>query len=334
MEEIMSINFSQIFSKAWTITWKYKVLWFFGFLAMLGGGGGWNGFNGGGGIGPNLSYNYRSDEIDRRYIPPEWRSSIDQLERVDINTWISVIVLSVCCLLLLALALWLVSIIGRGGLISGIVAADTAGKAGLRETWNAGVRFFLRLFVIRLLGVAFGLAVALFVFLPGAFIGMITCGIGFIPVACFLFIVGIVVNLWFAFMDYAVVVENQGIGEAVGRAWTILRNHIGPVLVFWILLLAASIVVGIGLLILFAPSAVFLFLSLLPLITGTGPINTTLLAIGIVLAVLFVLAAMIVKAVYTVWETAVMTLAYREFGKATPLFAVKTTTDPQPAASG
>ena len=317
----MGIRYSEIFSKAWTITWKYKVLWFFGFLAMLGGNGAFNS-PAGGNPSPRFSANYGAEEINRRYIPPDWTSTIEQMEKVDVNTWISIAVIAGCGLLLLGLACWLISILGRGGLISGILAADTTGKLTFREAWDAGVRYWLKLFVIRLLGILVSLLVAILIFLPGAFIGLITCGIGFIPVACFLFVLGIVVNLWFAFMDYAIVVENLGLGEAIGRAWTVLRNHIGPALVFWLLLFAASLVVGIGMLILLLPSAVFIVLAFLPLFTGIGVFNPTMLVIGLVLLALFILVSIVVKSVYTVWETGVMTLAYREFGKRTPLLAV------------
>jgi hypothetical protein len=322
----MNIQYSEIFSKAWQITWKHKILWFFGFLAMLGGRAGWNSFGNGGGGNPDARAQYNLSETDWRYFPPEWKSGIEQLERIDINTWISIAVITICCLLLLALTVWLGSIIGRGGLISGIVTADTTGKATFRETWNAGTRYFLRLFLVRLLAVAAGLALVLFV----VFLGILTCGIGLLPLICVMFPIGIGVNLWFAFMDYAIVVENLGIGEAVGRAWTVLRDHIGPVLVFWIILFAVSLLVGLGLLILFAPSAVLIFLSFLALLTGTGVINATMLTIGIVVLVLSILVSIVVNSIYTVWETGVMTLAYREFAKATPSLTVVGGSQPQP----
>lgn len=328
----MKIDYSGILSKAWTITWKYKILWFFGFLAMLGGSGSWNGSNGSGGAsGPNLSYNLGRNEIDWRHVPPEWGTTFEQLERIDVNTWISIIAISVCCLLLLGLALWLLGIIGRGGLISGIVSAETTGRVDFRETWNAGLRCFLRLFLIRLLGFAVGLLMAVVVILPGTFLILISCGMGFLPVTCLMIVIGIAVNLWFAFMDYAVVVEDRGIGGAIGRAWTVLRNHIGPVLIFWIILFAISLIVGIGLLILAAPSAMFFILGLLPFLTEVGTINTTLLIIGAVLLVLFILVAIVVNTIYTVWETAVMTLAYRTFGEATPMLTVSEAGQPSTA---
>ena len=225
----MNTNYSSLLSKAWNITWKYKVLWFFGFLAALGGAG-WGNSSGGGG-GPNFNFNfnsgssnYRTGVYPRGDIPREWQSAYDQLAKIDINTWITIGVVAVCSLLLLGLVFWLLSIIGRGGLIGGILAADANGKVAFREAWDIGTRNFGRLFLIRLLGIAVSLLIGIIVFLPTLFIGLLTCGLGFIPMACVSIIIGMVLKAWFAFMDYAVVVEKRGVGEAIGRAWTILAG--------------------------------------------------------------------------------------------------------------
>ena len=49
----MNFNFGEILTRAWQITWKYKVLWIFGILAGCtnGGGGGGGGGVGGDGVG-------------------------------------------------------------------------------------------------------------------------------------------------------------------------------------------------------------------------------------------------------------------------------------------
>jgi hypothetical protein len=321
----MNTSFSSLLSKAWNITWKYKVLWFFGFLAALGGAG-WG--NSSGGSGPNFNFNlnsgtsssnYRQGVYPRGDVPKEWQTAFDQLAAIDINTWITVGVVVVCSLLLLGLVFWLLSIIGRGGLIGGVLAADANGKVTFREAWDTGTRNFLRLFLIRLLGIGISILIGIIVFLPTVFIGILTCGLGFIPMACVSIIVGMVLKAWFAFMDYAVIVEKRGVGEAIGRAWTILRDNIGPVAILYIILFGVSLGVGLGLLILFAPAGVTIFLSLLPLITASGSVNTSALVTGIVLFVLFIVASWIVQAVLTVFETAVMVFAYREFSQKSPL---------------
>ncbi|MGB7537787.1 MAG: hypothetical protein WBM17_04545 [Anaerolineales bacterium] len=329
----MNINYSSLLSKAWNITWKFKVLWFFGFLAALGGAG-WGNSGGGGGSSPSFNFNSNpsSGAYRRGDIPRELQPTYDQLAKIDLNTWITIGVVVICSLLLLGLALWLLSIIGRGGLIGGILAADTNGKVAFREAWDIGTKNFLRLFLIRLIGIVVSLLIGIVVFLPTVFIGVLTCGLGFIPMICVGFVIGIVVNVWFAFMDYTVIVEKRGVGEAIGRAWTVLRDNIGPIAILYIILFAVSLGVGLGLLILFAPAAVTIFLSLLPLITVSGDLNGTLLVVGIVLAALFIVICWIVQAVQTVWETSVMVLAYREFIKRSPLPVISTEEQPQIAA--
>jgi len=48
----MNFNFGEVLTRAWQITWKYKVLWIFGILAGCTNGGG----GGGGGGGGNSGY--------------------------------------------------------------------------------------------------------------------------------------------------------------------------------------------------------------------------------------------------------------------------------------
>jgi hypothetical protein len=334
----MSVNYSNILSKAWNITWKYKVLWFFGFLTALGGAG-WG--NSGGGGSSNFNFNSNSNSSSRSGnfqggdVPREWQSAYNQLTAIDINTWISIAVGVVCILLLLGVAFWLLSIVGRGGLIGGIVAADTNGKVAFREAWETGTKNFWRLFLIRLLGIAVSILIfilSLIFILPGLVFGILTCGFGFILMFIVSIILGVAVNVWFAYMDYAVVVEKIGVGEAIGRAWSVMRGNAGPIALLVLILFAVSLGVGLGLLILFAPSGVMIFLSMLPLITGSGGLNTSLLIAGISLLVLFIVASWIVQAVLTVWETAVMVLAYREFISKSPLPMVPVEPQPQTAA--
>jgi hypothetical protein len=319
----MSINYSSILTKAWTITWKFKILWIFGFLAMLGGSG-----SGVSSSGPQASYNFRGSETSTAQVPPEWRNFTDQLSTVPLNTWIDIAVGVVCCLFLLVVACWVLSIIGRGGLIGGIVKADASGSIKFREAWGTGLRYFWRLLVIRLLRIVVGLLVAIVVFLPGVFLGIITCGLGFIPLFCGAIVIGALIALWFLLMDYAVVVENQGIGEAVGRAWTILRDNIGPAVIFYLIQFAVSLGVAFVLVILVSPAAVLIFLSVLPLVTHAGALNVAMLVAGLILLVLFMLVSALVNSVYTVWQAAVWTFAYQAFTARQPGSLVTGATPP------
>ncbi len=322
----MAINYSSILSRAWTIAWKYKVLWVFGFLAMLGGGGSvWNG-----GSNFRSSYNLGPNDINNSNLPPAWKSFFNQLSQINVNTWIDIAVGVVCCLFLFVVILWILSVIGRGGLIGGIIKADGAGSITFRESWGMGLRYFWRLLAFRLLNVVVGIAVAIVIFLPGVILSVLTCGLGFIPLCCGVIIIGAGLRLWFLLMDYAVVVENHRVGEAIGRAWNILRDHIGPAVILYLILWAVSLGVGLVLLILFAPAGVLIFLSVLPLISQTGAVNVALLVIGLILFVLSLLVSVVVNSIYTVWEAGVWTFAYQAF-IGPQAAAVVAATNPPPA---
>jgi hypothetical protein len=337
----MTLDFSSILTKAWQITWKFRILWIFGFLAALGGGGGWGGYNGGGGANFNFRTGANINQVDtydypRQWdtttgLPPEWQSTFDQLSQIRLSTWITIAVVTCCVLCLIGLALWLISIIGRGGLIGGILAADAGGKVAFREAWGIGVRNFWKLLLIRVMAFLLWLALSLILLIPTIFVTVFTCGLGFIPWVCAMAVFGVVVNVWFAMMDYAVVAEKLGVGEAVGRAWVLLRKYIGPLAILYIILLAISLGVGLVMLIVFAPSAVTVVLSVLPIILEEGGLNVTLLVVGLVLFALYVLISIVVRSVLTVYQTAVVTLAYKDFSGATPLLS--SPTDVQPAIS-
>src|SRR3990172_4054264 len=129
------MDYGAILSRAWKITWNHKILWVFGFLAGLasGGGGGGNAGGGGGGQpgGPG-------GPGGPGFLPPDFER---QMERPEV---IGIILAVACVLILIAIALFVLSTIGRGGLIGGIRMADDTDKVTFGEAWAVGVRYFWR----------------------------------------------------------------------------------------------------------------------------------------------------------------------------------------------
>src|SRR6476659_9192952 len=117
----MNLDFGGILKRAWEITWRNKILWLLGILSAIASGGGFRGGN-------NLNFNQNGN--------PDF---LPQLQRrfpnLDQNT-IGAIFLGVgCVLIILAIVFWLLSIIGRGGLIGGINLAETRGSVKFGEAW-------------------------------------------------------------------------------------------------------------------------------------------------------------------------------------------------------
>ena len=120
------MDYGKILSRAWQITWRWKILWILGFLASIGQGFGSSG----------SSYQTRGDEWGGPRIPEE--------------AW--VVIAAVGCLaLLLGIALWVLSLIARGGLVTGVQQVEDDGATTLGSAWRAGVGRFWTLLGISIL---------------------------------------------------------------------------------------------------------------------------------------------------------------------------------------
>src|SRR5574342_617911 len=134
----MNFNFGEVLSRAWQITWKYKVLWIFGIMA-----GCTNGNGGGGGGGGNTGYSTGPSEDWN--VPPEIQRLVAWMEDfvawVKDNMWIF-IVIGLAVLLLIVISIFL-GTIGRIGLIKGSYQAETGmERLAFGELFNASMPYF------------------------------------------------------------------------------------------------------------------------------------------------------------------------------------------------
>jgi hypothetical protein len=302
----MRLDFGAILSRAWKITWENKVLWIFGILAALGngaegGGGGAGAGNGGGGR------NFGTGGLE---LPPTARRFIENPDPRIVSAIIGVI----CLLLLIALVLFVLSIIGRGGLIGGVRLADDNGRVTFGEAWRVGLHNFWRLFLIGLVigVVVIGLVVVLL--LPGIFFSItiigLLCGLPLI----FAFVVAAIVLAIVAyFAQIAAVIEDLSVTAALGRAWEVIRANLGDIIILGIVLIVAQAVVGVVI-------ALPLVVTLIPIAfaaiafvnqsqgAGVGGLIVAGLCFVAYLPVLIVLGG-----VLETWITSAWTLAYRQF---------------------
>jgi hypothetical protein len=315
----MTLNIGGILSRAWKLTWNHKILWIFGFLAMLGGGSG--GGNGGGNGGNGGSrFNFPSAGNSGGFpqtqpfgaganLPPGTHNFFDQLNHLDTTT-ILLIILGVClCLLLLWLGIQILSILGQGSLIGGINLADNNDKVGFGQAWAIGRKYFWRLVLLRLLRIAVSIVVWLVLIIPGFCLAICTCCLGNIVLSI---VVGFLIAYAFVFMDLAVVLEGKTVGESIHRAYSLLRENLGPVVIVALILFGISLGVAVVTLVIFLPFGGLLVASLYPVFTSTGSANMALLIAAIVFFVIGLLASLLLGAVWTTYRNAVMVLVYKQ----------------------
>jgi hypothetical protein len=303
------MDFGKVLGRAWEITWRWKMLWVLGFLAALG--------QGSGGGQPN--YSMSGDEFER--FGYQLGDSAEQFFAL-----ISGLVLGLICLMLIvAIALWVVSVIARGGLIAGVQQVEEEGSTSFRKAWSAGARKFWTLFglgILAALPLILLIIIGLVVLTLGIFVGIglmdvgeaagittivlvsIICG-GFL--CCGLFILVIILEQIRVYGERAAILEDLGWIDAFKRGWEVLKDNLGATIILWLIFFALGIVIfGISFVLVFALAAPLFGLFVIN-DPGWGLLGPLCIG-GVLGTVVFALIRSIVMA----FTSATWTLAYRE----------------------
>jgi len=304
------MDYGKVLGRAWEITWRWKVLWILGFLAALGSGGG-------GGGGGSSSYTTSGSEW------PEWWGYTYQEPTFPAGVIAAVVGLA-CLAIIIGIAIWVVSVIARGGLIAGVRQVEEEGHTSFGRAWRAGARRFWTLFGISILAaiplivlVGVGLVILIVMFVGSGFafessdaagaagiVASIVCGGAF---CCGMVIVTIILQQIRIYAERAALLEDLGWIAAFSRGWNVLKANIGPTIVFWLIFLAIGIVF-------FLAIAAVLAVTVLPLFAvatniDPGPWYFVPICCGGLIAVV---AAALINAIVQTFTSATWTLAYRD----------------------
>ncbi len=309
------MDFGNVLSRAWQITWRWKALWILGFLASLGQG-----------VGSSTG-SYRLDASDLgRWTITEPSPGV-----------IGLIVGIGCLAILIGIAVWVISVMARGGLIAGVQQVEDQGGTSFLQAWRVGRDRFWTLFGI---GVLTTLPMIFFVLLGFAALGLtifsavrgfsfseaqggmgvaasVLCGAVF---CCGAVIVGTILDLIRKYAERAAILEGRGWTDAFGRGWQVLKENIGPTLVLWLIFLAVGIVIG-G--IIFG-AVVALAIPFISVASNLDPSPWLVLPIcgsGLVA----IIAGALIGSVVETFTSATWTLAYREM---TGMSAAATAVEP------
>jgi hypothetical protein len=305
------MDYGRILGRAWRVTWRWKILWILGFLAALGRGGS---------PGNSSSYSFDGSEWAHPVHADRWPE-------------IAGIVAAVACLgLLIAIALWVVSVIARGGLIAGVQQVEDEDSTSFGRAWRVGVSRFWSLF-----GISFLTALPVIILVVAGLVALVALGFGTAEafdisdlagaggvtatvlcggvLCCGGVILAVVLNLLRTFAERAAVLEGLGWIDAIRRGWQVIRENLGHTLIFWVVFLVIGIIFGIvvggGITILMVPFAALFGSGMLE----PGPWLIAPMCFGGLLSAL-VLA--LLGSVLEVFTSATWTLAYREMTNLAP----------------
>ncbi|HMU92834.1 MAG TPA: hypothetical protein PKE43_07495 [Anaerolineales bacterium] len=292
----MNFNFGEVFTRAWQIIWKHKVLWIFGILASCA--------RGSGGGGGNSGSRYQTSGGDAPFSGGQIEQTFNQIgQYLQDNLWI--IVVGIIAILLLGLIFMVLGIVGKVGLIKGTYKADAdVERLQFAELWSESLPYFWRIF-----GLNFLLGLAVFVIIiPFVLLSVFTGGIGalcLLPLICILIPVGFVVSIITEQAQTAMVLEDLGIMDGLKRGWEVAKANIVTMIVMVLILGIGGAIVGTVI-------ALPLIFAVLPIVVGMGSLGESLTPLYIALACCVVYLPVLVffNGVITAYTQSVWTLTF------------------------
>lgn len=318
------MHYGEILKRAWTLTWRHKILWLFGLLA--GTGGGINFGDIGGGIGRGAG-----PTGDRGRMPGMPDGMGDRMPWQDggfgpmAMQWLQnnagIIALVVGIGLILGLVLLILGIAAKGGLVHLSASADGDGPVTAGDGWRVGFRYwwrtlgthlaiFLPILAIIIVGamvlgaVGIGAAAAWGAdrqAISGtgavAFLGLLML---FLP---FLFVATIVANLVLELALRHAILADQPVFDAVGTAWRDLRGRFIDVVLMWLVMLFSTFVFGFVV-------AIIAGIVLIPAVIAG--IASKSIGLGVAFATPGLLVLLIPVAIYAAWRSTAWTVFWRQ----------------------
>lgn len=324
------MDFGRIIKRSWQITWRYKAMWVLGIFAGITGcqpgGGGSGGGGGGGGDMQGL--------MDGEMLPGGSAANGLSQGFAELGQWLPAIIAAIGVLVLMAVVWSILGVAARGGLVTGVDAAENGSKLRAGEMWGAGFGRFWSLVGVDILLVLpmifLGLALAVVVIVP--VVGAIAGGGGddaalaaIVPVCGalglgipLLLIAGFILGIMHPIAVRYVMLGGQGAGAAVANSWRFFRARVKDTVLMWLLSGALNLAASFAL-------AIPVIVIALGLGVGMGGMFYTeqwglLVGLGGAMLFLIMVVSIAYSAVWGTFTSALWTLFFREMtGMGTPV---------------
>ena len=295
------MNYGDLLSEAFRITWRNKFLWFFGFF-----------------VG-SASFNFPSTNFGGQRGAPfgpgpgplRWISENLVLFLVIVGALIAVLVLVFIVL----------AMISHGALAESVAALHRGEPRRFGVAWRAGTAYFWRVLGLKLLFFLMALGLALVVFLP-AVLGALavfaaTESVGLRVLSVVLAALFVVAMLILVFLPFAIVnqfalrelvVGGRRIMDAIGGGFGVFRRNIGRSLLAWLVQLGVMLGLGLATLLVVVILGVILLGPAVALFAADQ--TAAAVAVGVIGGLLFLIPVLVISGALSAFNHAYWTLAY------------------------
>jgi hypothetical protein len=296
----MSFDFGGTLRRAWEITWKHKILWIFGILSAIAGGR----------ASFNVNFGGSRPRVNPTNVNPFNPNDFPFLRRnfpnLDQTTIIAIVLGVICVGLIVAVTLYVLHVIGRGGLIGGIQMADSTGQVSFGQAWGVGVQHFWTVLLIGLIVAIIGLLIA-----SASFVAFLS--VCLTPLSCLGFLLIAVLGVFTYLAQIAAVTENLSIGDAMGRALQIVQANLASVVLLGILLVIIGAVVGLIVAVPFIFALAPLAVAAIALGTGNPQAASVSAIVAGLCLVVWIPVAIVLGGILETWIISTWTLAFKQF---------------------
>jgi hypothetical protein len=300
------MDYGNLLSRAFNISWKHKILWVLGFFAASAGAFG--------GI-----QNQLSEKTEHWFgkINPDLSDAVVEWFEFNPEVSIALVLMVIGIALLLALVFFVMSLICIAGLIDGVVRIEGNRGYTLKGLFKSGASYFWRF--LGLFFIFLAIAITTVMLLVAPFILAIVA-VGGIAAILLIFIIpiGIVAVFFFgniySLTQREIVVNQTPIFGAIGEGYKLLIRHLGPNIVIFIIntfLWIAIVIAGLLLVAIFIAPILIL-----------AALSKSILILALVIGIpLFIALSVVLEGFLGTFFNSLMTLFYLELRKLTPLEA-------------
>ncbi len=319
------IDIGKILKRNWHILWNYRILWIFGFMLALTGGGSGAGSSGSGyQFSSNRSLNGGNGNNPNFQPGPFWRALTDWFNQnvtplfshpdQHVTTFIWIGVAFLLFILIAAVIAAFIRYVSETAVIRMVDEYEQTGqKVGFKQGWKMGwnrrafrmwvIDLIINLPVILFIGLLIGLGVLIFFSLINGNAALAIGGTITVIGCAFLFIFAFIVLMVFLrllrqFFVRAAALEEAGIGESFRRGWAMFKNNWKSAALMWLVMLGFGIGFGIvGMILFFVLIPAYLILVLPAALVAAIPAAiafgiTSIFASGLLAWIVAILAAL------------------------------------------